>query len=324
MAIICLAGGMMIGVKSASAQNAADQMRLDAEPNAIIDWSVLDSLMPQQDRLDNLPLAPAAAPRSGIRQIIPLTPRTDIGLASPQNQGEAELPARAKQMDQQQKRQPEKPIQAFAPPSLPATIDAALAATAPNASNAGDSPNAGDQTAVIPDPPPAVAPPAVAPPPTQAQPSQAQPSPPAADKTEQTRIAALPPAPAAKLQGTPESTPAIKAQPEQDLLLRIPYAVNMLLVDEKIVPELTQLADMLIQNPSVKIALNSYAGNEDQTDLDRAEIRRAALRRAQNLRDYLMEQGVDRQRIILKPLGADASPQGAGLPNHVDILKVQS
>ena len=79
---------------------------------------------------------------------------------------------------------------------------------------------------------------------------------------------------------------------------------------------LDQVARMMAETPSLRLQLESYASGTVDTEI---EARRMSLRRALALREWLVELGIRRTRIDVRPLGATAPDDPA---DRVDLIPV--
>lgn len=62
----------------------------------------------------------------------------------------------------------------------------------------------------------------------------------------------------------------------------------------------------MAQNPATYIEIRAYAQPSPQGE---SETRRTALRRATAIRDMLVKSGIEKQRIVIFPIGADRKPE---------------
>jgi len=84
---------------------------------------------------------------------------------------------------------------------------------------------------------------------------------------------------------------------------------------------LNEVYDFLLKNPSIKIEVGGHTNSRPSPDF----ADRLSTRRAQAVRDYLVELGIDSTRINFKgygkrsPIASNSTPEGRALNQRVEI-----
>jgi outer membrane protein OmpA-like peptidoglycan-associated protein len=108
-------------------------------------------------------------------------------------------------------------------------------------------------------------------------------------------------------------TVALAEAPSQELLASVTFAPQSVELNQIGMRALSALSARLTKEPETRIAILAYAGS-DGVDMS---ARRISLGRALSVRSYLIEHGVQSQRMIVRALG---KPQQTRAADHVDIL----
>ena len=108
------------------------------------------------------------------------------------------------------------------------------------------------------------------------------------------------------------ATLALAEIPDQRLFARVVFAPQEIELNETELRKLAELAARLAKKPEQRIGIYAYASS----DGIQMSARRISLGRALSVRSFLIEHGVESQRMIVRALG---KPQQAEVADRVDI-----
>lgn len=160
------------------------------------------------------------------------------------------------------------------------------------------------------------APAPAAPRPTAPARAAPKPVPPAATPAPATpKPAAVAPKPAPKAAPKPAQVAAVTPPSAAPGVSRILFDETSSDVSAEGAAELQRIAAANRDDQSVRLQVRAFAGSDDETE---TWERRTSLRRAQNVRRILLDNGIDSFRILVRALG-DPGPDDGGPRNRVDV-----
>lgn len=234
------------------------------------------------------------------------------------------------------------------PPGAPARVTSAPSIAVPAPAAAAPSPPTSVTSVPSPPPVPPAAPPAAAPTASPPAPEPAAPEPAAPEPAPSVAVNQAPlEEPAAEPEPAEPSGPAIasmandngsgatesetqESAPEQTAALppanepaqdaapvSIVFGVDVTDLPDSAPSTLSELADTLKADNSLRVRLMAYASNADGSP---SSVRRTSLSRALSIREFLMDQGIQATRFEIRALG---DQNDGGEPDRVDAIVEQ-